>query len=114
MESIRKLTGTGGITETGQKWIALITMILDHICYSFVPMWRTTGDSSWPVLIMGLAFYMFYRRWSVQVAASSVYYILYGVVYMICMTSAMMPDFAWWQIYTQHYELYGILAAPSH
>ena len=40
------------------------------------------------------------------------YYILYGVVYMGLMASAMAPDFAWWQLFTQYYEIYGILAAP--
>lgn len=85
---------------------------LGFLCYSFLPMWGTTGDSSWPVLVMGLVLYLFRKRRSVQVAAFSVYYILYGVVYMIYMGSAMVPDFAWWQIFTQYYEIYGILAAP--
>ena len=44
MESTRTLTKTGGITETGLKWIALITMVLDHIHYFFgftgwIPEW---------------------------------------------------------------------------
>lgn len=85
---------------------------LGFLCYSFLPMWGTTGDSSWPVLVMGLVLYLFRKRRGVQVAAFSVYYILYGVVYMIYMGSAMVPDFAWWQIFTQYYEIYGILAAP--
>ena len=34
----------GGITETGLKWIALVTMVLDHIHYFFgftgvIPEW---------------------------------------------------------------------------
>lgn len=41
-----------------------------------------TGDSGWPVLVMGLVLYLFRKRRGVQVAAFSVYYILYGVVYM--------------------------------
>lgn len=80
--------------------------------YSFVPMWGTTGDSSWPVLAMGLVLYLFRKRRSVQVAAFSIYYLLYGVVYMLFMGSALAPDFAWWQIFTRYYEIYGILAAP--
>lgn len=80
--------------------------------YSVLPAWGTTGDSSWPVLVMGLVLYLFRKRQRVQVAAFSVYYILYGVVYMILMASAMAPDFVWWQIVTQYYEIYGILAAP--
>ena len=80
--------------------------------YSFVPMWGTTGDSSWPVLAMGLVLYLFRKRRSVQVAAFSIYYLLYGVVYMLLMGSALAPDFAWWQIFTRYYEIYGILAAP--
>lgn len=85
---------------------------LSFLCYSFVPVWGTTGDSSWPVLVMGLVLYLFRKRRSVQVAAFSVFYILYGVVYMIFMVSAVAPDFVWWQIFTQYYEIYGILAAP--
>ena len=80
--------------------------------YSFVPMWGITGDSSWPVLAMGLVLYLFRKRRSVQVAAFSIYYLLYGVVYMLLMGSALAPDFAWWQIFTRYYEIYGILAAP--
>lgn len=80
--------------------------------YSFVPMWGTTGDSSWPVLAMGLVLYLFRKRRSVQVAAFSIYYLLYGVVYMLFMGYSLAPDFAWWQIFTRYYEVYGILAAP--
>ena len=44
MESTRTLTKTGGITETGLKWIALVTMVMDHIHYFFgftgwIPEW---------------------------------------------------------------------------
>ena len=35
METTRALTKTGGITETGLKWIALVTMVMDHIHYFF-------------------------------------------------------------------------------
>lgn len=80
--------------------------------YSILPAWGTTGDSSWPVLVMGLVLYLFRKRRNVQVAAFSVFYILYGVVYMLFLGSAIAPDFAWWQIFTQYYEIYGILAAP--
>ena len=85
---------------------------LGFLCYSFLPMWGTTGDSSWPVLVMGLVLYLFRKRRGVQVAAFSIFYFLYGVVYMVYMGSTMAPDFAWWQIFTQYYEIYGILAAP--
>ena len=80
--------------------------------YSFVPMWGTTGDSSWSVLAMGLVLYLFRKRRGVQVAAFSIYYLLYGVVYMLFMGYSLAPDFAWWQIFTRYYEIYGILAAP--
>ena len=80
--------------------------------YSFVPMWGITGDSSWSVLAMGLVLYLFRKLRSVQVAAFSIYYLLYGVVYMLFMGYSLAPDFAWWQIFTRYYEVYGILAAP--
>ncbi|HIR20012.1 MAG TPA: Tat pathway signal protein [Candidatus Pelethomonas intestinigallinarum] len=85
---------------------------LGFAAYSVLPTWGTTGDSSWPVLVMGLVLYLFRRRRKVQVAAFSVYYVLYGVVYMGLIVSSVMPDFAWWQLFTRYYEIYGILAAP--
>ena len=65
---------------------------LGFAAYSVLPAWGTTGDSSWPVLVMGL--------------------VLYLLVYMAAIASAMAPDFVWWQLFTQYYEIYGILAAP--
>ena len=85
---------------------------LGFAAYSVLPTWGTTGDSSWPVLVMGLVLYLFRRRRKVQVAAFSLYYVLYGVVYMGLIVSSVMPDFAWWQLFTRYYEIYGILAAP--
>ena len=85
---------------------------LGFAAYSVLPTWGTTGDSSWPVLVMGLVLYLFRRRRKVQVAAFSLYYVLYGVVYMGLVVSSVMPDFAWWQLFSRYYEIYGILAAP--
>ena len=85
---------------------------LGFAAYSVLPTWGTTGDSGWPVLVMGLVLYLFRRRRKVQVAAFSLYYVLYGVVYMGLVVSSVMPDFAWWQLFTRYYEIYGILAAP--
>ena len=85
---------------------------LGFAAYSVLPTWGTTGDSSWPVLVMGLVLYLFRRRRKVQVAAFSLYYVLYGVVYMGLVVSSVMPDFVWTQLFTTYYEIYGILAAP--
>lgn len=97
------------------SWVAMrlpgLTNPLGFICYSFLPMWGITGDSSWPVLAMGLVLYLFRKRRGAQVGAFCVYYILYGVVYMGLMAS-QLPDFAWVQLFTRYYEIYGILAAP--
>ena len=97
------------------SWVAMqlpgLTNPLGFICYSFVPMWGITGDSSWPVLAMGLVLYLFRKRRGTQVGAFCVYYILYGVIYMGLMAS-QLPDFAWGQLFTRYYEIYGILAAP--
>lgn len=84
---------------------------LGFLCYSFVPMWGITGDSSWPVLVMGMVLYLFRKHRKIQVAAFCVYYILYGVVYMGLMASRL-PGFSWGQLFTEYYEIYGILAAP--
>ena len=62
--------------------------------YSVLPAWGTTGDSSWPVLAMGLVLYLFRRNRRAQVLAFAVFY------------------FAWTQLFTRYYEIYGILAAP--
>ena len=69
------------------------------LCYSFVPMWGITGDSSWLVLVMGLILYLFRKNRKIQVAAFCVYYLLYGVVYMGWMAS-FLPDFTWTQLFT--------------
>ena len=84
---------------------------LGFLCYSFLPMWGITGDSSWPVLVMGLVLYLFRKNRKTQVAAFCVYYLLYGVVYMGWMAS-FLPAFTWSQLFTEYYEIYGILAAP--
>lgn len=81
------------------------------VCYSFLPLWGMTGDSSWPVLAMGLVLYLFRKHRGVQVIAFIVFYLLYGVVYMGLMASSV-PGFVWPQIFTVYYEIYGILAAP--
>ena len=81
------------------------------VCYSVLPLWGMTGDSSWPVLVMGLVLYLFRKRRGVQVAAFTVYYLLYGVVYMSLMASNI-PGFVWTQLFTVYYEIYGVLAAP--
>lgn len=97
------------------SWIAIqfpsLTNPLGFICYSFLPMWGITGDSSLPVLVMGLVLYLFRKRRGLQVGAYCVYYILYGVVFMGLMASRL-PDFTWVQLFTRYYEIYGILAAP--
>lgn len=81
------------------------------VCYSVLPLWGMTGDSSWPVLVMGLVLYLFRKRRGVQATAFTVYYLLYGVVYMVLMVSNM-PGFVWTQLFTIYYEVYGVLAAP--
>ena len=35
---------------------------LGFAAYSVLPAWGTTGDSSWPVLVMGLVLYLFRKR----------------------------------------------------
>ena len=60
---------------------------------------------------MGLVLYLFRRNRRGQVLAFAVFYFLYGVVYMGLMASPD-ADFAWSQLFTRYYEIYGILAAP--
>ena len=60
METTRALTKTGGITETGLKWIALVTMVMDHIHYFFgftgaIPEWFSmAGRVSAPLFLFCL------------------------------------------------------------
>ena len=96
-------------------WLAMAFPALSglpgFVCYSVLPLWGMTGDSSWPVLVMGLVLYLFRKRRGVQVVAFTVYYLLYGVVYMGLMASNI-PGFVWTQLFTVYYEIYGVLAAP--
>ncbi len=59
---------------------------------------------------MGIVLYLFRknRRW--QVAAFVAVELLYDLVYVGVMVSAM-PDFHWTQMFTMYYEWYGALAA---
>ena len=80
--------------------------------YTVLPIWGVTGDSSWPVLAMGLVLYLFRRNRRAQVLAFAVFYFLYGVVYMGLMAS-QMPDFRLERSSSPGTtECYGILAAP--
>ena len=60
METTRTLTKAGGITETGLKWIALVTMVMDHIHYFFgftgwIPEWFSmAGRLSAPLFLFCL------------------------------------------------------------
>ena len=128
------ITPARGLSETGLKWIALVTMVLDHIHYFFsftgcVPEWFSmVGRLGAPLflfcLVEGFTHTHSRKRYFARVyvlstamssllllMAFAVFYFLYGVVYMGLMAS-QMPDFAWTQLFTRYYEIYGILAAP--
>ena len=166
------ITPARGLSETGLKWIALVTMVLDHIHYFFsftgcVPEWFSmVGRLGAPLFLFCLVEGFththsrkryFARVYVLSTAMSTLLllmafggllvrpdgfypangmmttfvilmvifqgidwlgqrrmvrgYFLYGVVYMGLMAS-QMPDFAWTQLFTRYYEIYGILAAP--
>ena len=76
-----------------------------------LPIWGVTGDSSWPVLAMGLVLYLFRRNrrgryWPSPCSTSSTGWCIWAS------WPPQMPDFAWTQLFTRYYEIYGILAAP--
>ncbi len=75
-----------------------------------IPTWNTNPDACIPVLLVGIVLYLFRknRRW--QVAAFVAVELLYDLVYVGVMVSAM-PDFHWTQMFTMYYEWYGALAA---
>ena len=60
METTHTLKPSAGLTETGLKWIALVTMVLDHIHYFFgftgaVPEWFSmAGRVSAPLFLFCL------------------------------------------------------------
>lgn len=75
-----------------------------------IPTWNTNLDACLPVLISGIALYLFRknRRW--QVAAFLAVELGYYLVFTGFVVSSL-PDFHWTQMFTMYYEWYGALAA---
>lgn len=86
------------------------TTILGILCYSVVPMWGVTGDSSLPVLFVGIVLYAFRKNRVRQVLAFVLVTLLYDVGVIGWMAHGM-PGFHWTQMFTMYYEWYGVFAA---
>ena len=79
--------------------------------YSVLPPGASPGTQHWPVLAMGLVLYLFRRnrkgRYWPSPCSTSFTGGVYGPHGL-----PRCPDFAWSQLFTRYYEIYGILAAP--
>lgn len=90
----------GALPALGLPLTALIAL---------VPTWSFSPDASLPVLVSGMALYLFRRNRRLQAAAFMAVHLLYYLVYVGWMCSHT-PGFHWTQMFTMYYEWYGALA----
>lgn len=79
--------------------------------YSIVPTWGLIGDTSMPVLVMGLLMYPLRRHRMAQALAMAAWAFLYHFVFVYSMISRM-EGFAFAQMFTVYVEWMEAFAAP--
>ena len=90
---------------------ASLNTLEGFLCYTFLPIWNITGDTSLPVLVTGVLMYALRGNRRVQVAGFVIWTMLYDFAFVFWMASRMMPDFAPVQMVTMYHEWLGAFAA---
>ena len=80
-------------------------------CYTFLPVWNVTGDTSLPVLVTGVLMYALRRNRARQAAGFVAWTMLYHFAFVYTVVSRL-PGFAPVQMLTMYYEWFGVFAAP--
>ena len=83
---------------------------LGFLCYSFLPIWNITGDTSLPVLVTGVLLYLLRDHRRVQACAAALWEIGYHFLFVGSM-AMRLPGFAPVQMLTVYYEWLGAFAA---
>ena len=90
--------------------VPVLQFPLAAVGYTVLPMWNSTPDSGFPIIVTGILLYLFRRNRKVQAGAFSGFTLLYYIGLMGSMVSRL-PDFRWTQMFTVYYEWYGVFAA---
>lgn len=81
------------------------------LCYSLLPTWGLLGDTSLPVLIVGLMMYPLRSRRKLQALAFALFTLLYHFAFVHHIVS-QTPGFFFSQMFTVYVEWMGAFAAP--
>lgn len=81
------------------------------LCYSLLPLWNTSGDTSLPVMATGVLMYALRGHCRAQAAGFAAWTVFYHFFAVLRMASAL-PGFAPVQMLTLYNEWLGALAAP--
>ena len=80
-------------------------------CYTFLPIWNTTGDTSLPVIVTGVLLYALRGNRRAQMIGFIAWEMIYSFVFVAAMASRL-PGFAPIHMLTVYYEWLGAFAAP--
>ena len=102
-------------------WPALLARLLPHagalrtplsvLAYTLLPAWGTSGDTGYPVLIIGTIFYLLRERRALQLAAFAAF-ALGPDLLATWAALAGQPGFAPAQMVTDYYQWMEVLAVP--
>ena len=87
-----------------------LNLTLGVLCYSILPTWGLLGDTSLPILIVGLLMYPLRSRRKLQAAAFAIVTVLYHFVLVFFALSGT-PGFAPAQMFTVYFEWMGAFAS---
>lgn len=89
---------------------ASLNTIEGFLCYTFLPIWNATGDTSLPVMVTGVLMYALRGNRRAQAAGFALFTMLYHFVFVGWIVSRL-PGFAPVQMLTMYYEWLGVFAA---